>query len=241
MAGDWLDTDVAFEQLKAEPDWLSIEDTPAVSAALAGIEVPRADAPYEQLRFEVMKGSDRTWACNGRYVACRPSAFHEASRSRHQRFLRAGHYKHIGTFDDVQIFELMPESPFYRTEGNVRAGSWYELLRGAAQAAAARDWGAYVDLLEEIASRIKSVPTGTTGAVEKDLARDKFNDTLEYLEQLIFMRWHSRTDMHKVEDWGLAMQSMKAEIDAGVHNIRVRRGHVPSGKIVTRQGPLVIR
>jgi hypothetical protein len=239
LAQDWLDIDTPTEAialLKAEPDWLSTE------SATDGIEVPRVAAPYEQLRFDVMKGSDRVWATNGRYVACRPAGFHEASRSRHQRFLRAGHYKHIGTFDDVQIFELLPSSPFYRTEGDARAGSWYEVLRAAAMAAVARDWGAYVDLLDEIATRIKSRPTGTeAGEIDPALARQAFMDTLEHLEQLIFMRWHSRTDMRKVEDWGLAMSAMKAEIDAGVHDIRVRRGHAASGKIATRPGPRIIR
>lgn len=237
MAGDWLDIKAAVEELKAEPDWLSTEDVPASD----GIEIPRVAAPYAQLRFEVMKGSDRVWATNGRYVACRPAGFNPTTQSRHSRFLASGHYKHIGTFDDVQVFELKPTSPFYRTEGDVRAGTWYEVLRAAAMAAVARDWGAYVDLLSEIATRIKSSPTGTEGRVETDLARERFMDVLEHLEQLIFMRWHAKTPTNEIADWGLAMSSMKAEIDAGVATIRMRRGEKPSRTIALPGRPMIIR
>jgi hypothetical protein len=245
---DWLDIGSAIEQLKAEPDWLSTDEVVIepdwlnTAPSVDGIEVPRAAAPYAKLRFEVMKGSNRVWACNGRYVACRPSGFNEATRSRHNRFLASGHYKHISTSDDVQIFELLPSSSFYRTEGDVRAGGWYELLRAAAQAAVARDWGAYVDLLEEIATRLKSTPTGATGAIDTDLAKDRFADTLEHLEQLIYMRWTYRQEMKKIEDHNLAMIAMRAEIDAGVQNVRAARGHATGRKIaLPSRGAMIIR
>lgn len=242
MQADWLDTpEQAISALESEPDYLSL-DPPA--GAGDGIEAVRADAPYSQIKFEVMKGDgrDRVWACNGRYVACRPSGFHEGTRSRHQKFLRAGHYRHVGTFDDVQIFELKPQSPFYRTEGDVRAGSWYELMRAAAIAAVVQDWGAYVDLLSEIATRLKSSPTGTeSGAVEPAIAKDRFMETLEHLEQLIFMRWRHDIAFKEDQDYGKAMSAMRAVIDSGVREIRARRGEKPGRLIALPARPMVIR
>lgn len=233
---DWLDAPAV-----AEPDWLDVGaglpdylKIPELDVPTVQVEVTRADAALQDIRFEVMKGSSRVWACNGRYVACRPGDFkNPATAQRHQKFLRAGNYRHVGTFDDVQLFELLPGSPFYRTPGNVKAGTWYEVLRAAAQAAVARDFGAYVDLLEEIASRVK-------GSTDKDLAMERFQDTLEYLEQLIFMRWSAGQELRKLEDHGLAMASMRAEIDAGVHEIRARRGE-KSSSIAVRARPMIIR
>lgn len=241
MSRDWLDIDRAFAQLEAEPDWLSIGDKPAVSAEpdyldtatpSDGVQAVRAAAPYAQLKFQVMSGTDRVWATNGRYVAVRPSGFNPSTRQRHARFLSSGHYKHVDTSDDVQVFELQPGSPFYRTEGDVRAGSWYELLRAAAQAAVARDFGAYVDLLSEIATRLKSTQKrDVTGRLDEGWAADQFADTLAHLEQLIFMRWTYKQEMKTDEDYGLAMVRMKAEIDQGVSNIRQARGE-KAGRVI---------
>lgn len=246
-APDYLSLEPAKEPATKTPsDWLGLDEPAGDWLALpdetAGVTTERVDAPYKYLRFQVMQGSSRVWACNGRYVACRPAGFNPATRQRHARFLASGHYRHVGTFDDVQVFELTPESPFYRTEGDVRAGSWYELLRAAAQAAVARDWAAYVDLLEEIATRLKSTPTGATGEVDPGLAKQRFMDTLEHLEQLIFMRWSHNIDMRKTEDYGRAFNAMKAEIDAGVQIIRQRRGEGRSRMIaLPSQGPFRIR
>ena len=231
---DWLALPAKEPEL---PDYLR---TDALDAPSVKIEVQRADAALKDIRFEVMKGSSRVWACNGRYVACRPSDFKNPRiAERHNQFLRTGHYRHVGTFDDVQLFELTEASPWYRTPGDARAGTWYEVLRAAAQAAVARDFGAYVDLLEEIASRLKSA--AARSEVEQDMARDRFNDTMEYLEQLIFMRWSADKDMRKLEDHGLMMNTMRAELDAGVHDIRARRGSPRSSVIATRARPMVIR
>lgn len=235
---DWL-SDPATEPANTADPFALPGDTPGLDQP--SIEVPRADAPYADIKFQVMQGSSRVWACNGRYVACRPSGFNPATRQRHARFLKSGHYEHVGTFDDVQVFRLLPGSPFYRTEGDVRQGSWYELLRAAARAAVARDWGAYVDLLEEIAVRVKSAPTGTeSGDVEPELAKQRFMDTLEWLEQLIFMRWSHGVDMRKVEDYGRLFSIMKAEIDAGVSNIRAARGDT-RGRVIALPARTVMR
>ncbi|MGH8235394.1 MAG: hypothetical protein ACREXP_00040 [Steroidobacteraceae bacterium] len=241
---DWLDT-----PSPAEPDWLDVGaelpdylKIPALDAPSPRIEVTRADAELKDIRFQVMDGSSRVWACNGRYVACRPAGFKNSTiRERHERFLRTKQYRHVGTFDDVQLFELTSASPWYRTPGDVRAGTWYEVLRAAAMAATAKDWGAYVDLLEEIATRLKSTPTGTDStAVDPGLAAERFADTLAHLEQLIFMRWPHSIRFVEDSDYGLAMTEMQGEIDRGVSELRRSRG-TRSSAIAQRRGPLIIR
>jgi hypothetical protein len=258
---DWLDTP-APEPAPQTPattdtaDWLEVAPElpeylkiPELDNPSDGVEVPRAGAALKDIRFEVMKGSGRVWACNGRYVACRPSGFNPATAARHNRFLRSGHYKHVGTFDDVQLFELQPGSPFYREPGDPRAGDLRSLIRAAAIAAVKRDWGAYVDLLSEIATRLKSsAPADTQGNRDLRWAEDSFNNIREYIEQLAFMRWTH--DQILVEDkdyrpgmkaltYSMAFQRMKMEIDQGVQAIRAARGERVSP--IVRQGPLRIR
>lgn len=246
---DWLDLPGA-EPVVAEPDWLDIGvglpdylRTDALDKPSSQITVQRADASEKDIRFDVMRGSDRVWACNGRYVACRPSGFHKETERRHAQFLSSRHYKHVGTFDDVQLFELTPQSPWYRTPGDVRAGNWYEVLRAAAMAAYARDWGAYVDLLEEIAVRLKSTELrDTEGRSDSSYAKQQFEDVLTHLQQLIFMRWSAGQQFKDVQDHGLAVQRMQAEIDNGVHNIRVARGTSRTGSVLAMPArPMIIR
>jgi hypothetical protein len=126
--------------------------------------------------------SRRVWCCDGRYVAWRPSEAHDATKERHARFLAAGHYKHVETQDDVEIFELLPESPFYRREGLdlYRAGTW-ECIRQCALAACARDWPLYTDILEEIATRCRSV--GHAGYAEQ-----VFSDHIKMIGLQVQMR-----------------------------------------------------
>lgn len=201
-------------------DWLSVEPAASEGAIdLSSIETQKQATPWDGLRFQCMKGSSRVWACDGEYVACRPSGFHDGTRYRHERFLRSGHYKHVGTFDDVQVFKLLDGSPFQRRVVDIREASFYECMRGAAIAAVKRDWVLYTDCLEEIATRIKSTPTGTeSNAVEGSiygdgtLTKDRWEFTLSQIFQQIYMRGGPT----------------QAEVDAGLQSIRRRRGAAAS-------------
>jgi hypothetical protein len=94
--------------------------------------------------------------CDGEYVACRPSGFHAGSHERHQRFLNSGHYKHVGTFDDVQVYELLPGSPFRRDNRTFTPGrSLWGDIRAASIAAVKHDWVLFHDILEVIAGGLK--------------------------------------------------------------------------------------
>jgi hypothetical protein len=200
----------------ATPEWLALpeEKLPVLSDWLAvpGIETQKNATSWDGLRFQVMKGTHRVWACDGEYLACRPSAFaNETISNRHQKFLRAGHYEHLGTFDDVQVFRVLPGSPFFRNAIDLREAGWYECLRGAALAACQRDWTLYHDVLDEVATRLKSTPTGTAsgdGGVDPTIARDRWDFVLAQIFAMIQMRGGPT----------------QPEVDAGLAHVRRRRG-----------------
>jgi hypothetical protein len=209
------------ELAAADADWLALPDDKAPPTdwlAVPGIETQKFAARYDALRFEVMKGSSRVWACDGEYVACRPNAFHDATRTRHQKFLRSGHYEHVGTFDDVQVFKLLEGSPFRRDVIDIRTASWYECMRGAAVAACNRDWSLYHDVLDEIATRLKSTPTGTAsgdGFIDPVISRERWEFALDQIGQMIYMRGGPT----------------RAEVDAGFQNVRRARG-IGQGRLI---------
>lgn len=180
------------EEAKAAEDfdWLRIESA--------------CKLPYDKARFMVMQGTGRVWACDGEYVACRPGKFHSGTAARHQRFLESGHYEHVGTFDDVQVFKLLEGSPFRRdTATFLPQLNMFECIRQAAIAATNREWVLYVDILEEIAGRLKA-------SLHEAQASVVYQDVLGMIFQNIAMR----------------RGPSQAEVDAGMHNVRKQRGFV---------------
>jgi hypothetical protein len=165
--------------------------------------------PWDGVRFLCMRGTSRLWACDGEYVACRPKDFHEATRNRHARFLESGHYKHVGTFDDVQVFELLPGSPFRRDNRTLIPGvNLYRDMRECSVAAVRRDWVLYHDILEAIASNIKA-------KFDSNNAKLVFEDILNQIEQSIRLRGGPS----------------QAEVDAGISNVRRKRG-LGQGRVI---------
>lgn len=187
-----------------------VDDTAKEVSAAEDFSWLTSDAkPWDGVRFSCMNGSTRLWACDGEYVACRPKGFHEGTRARHQRFLESGHYVHVGTFDDVQVFQLLPGSPFRRDNRTLVPGvNVYRDMRECAVAAVKRDWVLYHDILEAIASNIKAKFHGAA-------AGDVYGDILAQIEQSIRLR----------------SGPSQAEIDAGIHNVRKRRG-LGQGRVI---------
>lgn len=191
--------DDPFEEAPAEPSWLEIDS----------IETSKAALPYDALRFSCMRGSGRVWACDGRYVAYRPfnhaldKAANPALQERIERFTREGHFTHIGTFDEVQIFKLKPESPWYANEDKVYiAGkSLSGDINHAVKLACTRDWKEYVDLLEAMAS-------GMLAGRDPVFARQQWEDAVNQVMVGVYQKGGP----------------LAAEIRAGVENVRLSRG-----------------
>ena len=210
---DWLD-----EPVVAEPgDWLDI--APSVKPEERGVViVPKTGMPYDALRFGCMRGSGRVWACDGRYVAYRPfnhvldKQVNPAFQERVERFTRAGHFKHVGTFDEVMVFQLEPESPWYaKTDETYVAGNnlWSD-IRHAAKLACKRDWSDYHDLLQAMAQ-------GMMAGREPMFARLQWEDAVNQIMITIYqMRGPT-----------------PAEIRAGIANIQKARGYGPKILLVS--------
>ena len=181
------------------------------------IEAPKSALPYDSLRFQCMRGSGRVWACDGRYVAYRPfnrefdKEVNPAFQERVERFTRAGHFKHLGTFDEVRIFQLEPESPWYaKTDEAYTAGqSLWGDINHAVKLACARDWVDYTDLIEAMA-------TGMMAGRDPMFARQQWEDAVNQIMVGIYQRGGP----------------LPAEIRAGIQNVQIKRGKSGAPKIL---------
>lgn len=220
----WLDDARALVPEKPADEFAWLDDgTDGVKRRLrkaqdaqAPARAPRASKKMteDKRRFQSMArgavmGKDRVWACDGEYVAVRLNAANPATRERHQKFLESGHYEHVETQDDVQVFRLLKGSPFKRHyqfhTGELRDN---DLFLMTAKVACTRDWVAYADLLEEAAARIKGRCDAGTAKVAWD----------EWLQRLFI----------NIAQRGGPTQS---EVDAGLQRIRLQRG-VGKGKVI---------
>ena len=191
----------------SDDSWLDIDT----------IEAPKSALPYDSLRFQCMRGSGRVWACDGRYVAYRPfnrefdKEVNPAFQERVERFTRAGHFKHLGTFDEVRIFQLEPESPWYaKTDEKYTAGqSLWGDINHAVKLACARDWVDYVDLIEAMA-------TGMMAGRDPMFARQQWEDALNQIMIGVYQRGGP----------------LPGEIRAGIQNVQIKRGKSGAPKIL---------
>lgn len=196
-----------FEEPTTDENWYEIEEN--ANPEKQGVQTEKSGMPYDSLRFQCMRGSGRVWACDGRYVAYRPynhaldKQANPALQERIERFTRAGHFKHVGTFDEVMVFQLEPESPWYaKTDEAYTAGlNYWGDIRHAAKLACNRDWGDYYDLLLAMAE-------GMRAGRDADFARKCWEDAVNQIMVNIYQR----------------QGPLPAEIRAGVDNIRRARG-----------------
>lgn len=162
-------------------DWLS--PTKIESAAKLTRERSRAKTMQKGL---LAKG--RTWASDGEYVYFRRKQANPATLQRHEQFLKTGDYRHIMTQDDVEVYQLMPTSPFRRQEVNLLEQDVIQLRRTAAVAACKRDFGLFIDAVSEMASRIKGARYTDGRPASGQFAEDLYNQHLTYVFRLIEMR-----------------------------------------------------
>lgn len=219
---DWLDIEpaaVAVAEVETNPPLKVVPQSPVVVSAAEepdsswldlddDVVTPKAALPYDALRFACMRGSGRVWACDGRYVAYRPynhtldKVANPAFQERVERFNRDGHFKHLGTFDEVMVFQLEPESPWYaKTDEKYTAGrSYWADINHAVKLAMERDWSDYYDLLQAMAQ-------GLMAGRDPMFAKQMWEAAVEQIMIGIYQR----------------SGPLPAEIRAGVQNIQGSR------------------
>jgi hypothetical protein len=143
---DWLEVSPADDD-----SWLNVTDANAGKVSLA----------FQNLVDACMRGTNRVMACDGSYLAYRPfnrefdKEVNPASRERFASFQADGHFKHIGTYDEVQIYELLEGSKFKHKSSYVIGNSYWGDIRQAAKAACDRSWSDYHDILGGMATALK--------------------------------------------------------------------------------------
>jgi hypothetical protein len=162
-----------------------VEDTswleePAVDDEAWLVEDPNAGKvtlPFRNLIDSCMRGTDRVMACDGKYLAYRPfnrefdKETNPRTKERFAMFCDKGFYRHVGTYDEVQVYELLDGNPYLQKRDYVVGQDRWKDIRQAANAACERKWSDYHDILGGMASAFKS-------GRDKTLARAMWDDTL---------------------------------------------------------------
>lgn len=175
---DWLEiAPKPAEAPAASDDWLQLEDANKGAATKA----------FRHLIDSCMRGTDRVMATDGKYLAYRPfnRAFDKTTnprtKERMNMFREKGFYKHLGTWDEVEIYELMPGNPYYH-EGEksyVVGTNYWADIRTAAKLACERKWPEYHDFLGGMATAMKG------GGRDPIFARNMWDDTINQITGLV--------------------------------------------------------
>ncbi len=184
---------------KKQDDWLDIGDAARIESP---VKLPSLNSSIGQ-RIGKMIAAQRPWMCDGEYIFLRRKVANPHTLSRHANFLAQGFHKHLGTFDEVEVWELLEGSPFKSKEpASLLEVSFAEVRRQTVLAACKRDWSRYVDGLEELAGRLK-------GSYDAAMAKTMFTETLDAIENSVAIRGGPN----------------RAERDREVIALRKRRGH----------------
>lgn len=166
---NWLDVEPSTTTKDSDEDWLRVED------ANAG-KITRA---FDHLVNSCMRGTNRVMACDGQYLAYRPfnrefdKETNPRTKERFQMFCEKGLYNHIGTYDEVQIYELLPGNPYRHEAKQYLIGQdYWKDIRTAAKAACDRNWADYHDLLGAMATALRG------GGRDQLFARTMFEDMI---------------------------------------------------------------
>jgi hypothetical protein len=209
MAGEaddtsWLETEPA-PVAPAEDDWLNIEDANAGKVKQA----------FRHLIDSCMRGTDRVMATDGKYLAYRPynrefdKMTNPRTKERMNMFREKGFYKHLGTWDEVEVYELMPGNPYYHegAKAYVVGANYWADIRQAAKLACERKWPEYHDFLGGMATAMKG------GNRDVAFAKTIWEDTINQITGLI----------NQMRQGNLTIPTEK-EINEGFIEVRRARG-----------------
>lgn len=193
----------------ADDDWLKIEDPNAGVLPL----------PFRGLIDQCMRGTDRVMASDGQYMVYRPfnrdkdKETNPRTKERVAMFLADGKWKHLGTYDEVQVYELLDGNAYRHSAKQYVIGQdYWKDIRKVAAAAVHRAWPDYHDLLLAMATALKA---GRDPLFAKTLWEDTLNQIAIAIKQA-----------------GPEAPSEK-EINTGFTEIRRARGLSKGGIIAT--------
>ena len=212
---------------EADTSWL---DGPAEDDGWLNIEDPNAgktDHAFRDLINACMRGTDRVMAHNGKWLAYRPynrefdKETNPRTRERMVMHESEGWVKYLGTYDEVQVWELLPTgisgkpNPYYHDGAKeyIVGTDYFGDIRQAAHLACERKWPEYHDFLE-------GMPIALKRKYKKDTLTAKvvWEDALNHIAVAIRQR-------------GPSAPSEK-EINAGFVGVRTARGLQTRGAAV---------
>jgi len=169
---DWLEVPAA-----ADAEWLDIRDA----------NEGKVTREFQHLIDACMRGTNRVMATDNKYMAFRPfnrefdKETNPRTKERVAQFLADGKWKHIGTFDEVQVYELL-EGNAYGHKANYTIGqSYWKDIRAAAKAACDRHWSDYHDILAAMATALKA---GRDPLFAKTMWDDTLNQVAIAIQQM---------------------------------------------------------
>lgn len=194
-----------------EDNWLDIGDSPKITTT--------AKLPNENTRGKAItkrtSGKSRSWVCDGEYVWFRRNKANPAIKQRLTDQLARGELKHVTTSDDVEIYKVLPSSPFARTQRDLTTLDMQTVVRETVLACCRRDYQTFVDGLGEVAHRIKNARYSDGKPADPNFASMLYNEKVEHIFHLINLR----------------RGPSPAEIDREVSALRARRGE-GSGRVI---------
>lgn len=207
----------------SDTSWLDspapAEPPPVIRAATSLVNESRRGAPVNM----TIAGKGRTWHSDGKYVWFRRKKANPATTQRLDSHLAKGEIKFIVTSDDVEMYEVLPHSAFFRGEQQDLMQVNFTTLKWIAiRAAKAGRWEKFVDTLSEIASRIKSKTYSDGGQATGEFARMLYSENLNYIFRLASMAGGPAREM----------------IDKEVQAVQRRRGSTRSEIILPPPTPI---
>lgn len=203
-----------------DTSWLdSPEAGPRITVTRSLTNEKKRGAPVNM----TIAGKGRTWHSDGKYIWFRRKKANPATTQRLNDHLAKGEIKFIVTSDDVEMYEVLPHSPFFRGEQQDLMRVDYTTLKWIAiRAAKVGKWEKFVDTLSEIASRIKGKIYSDGGQATGEFARMVYNEQLTYIFRLAAMAG------------GPARETIDREVQA----VQSRRGSQRSGIILPPPVPI---
>lgn len=117
-------------------------------------------------------GKDRIWWCDGEYIWFRRNKSNPATLERHDKFIADGDYLYVETQNDVEIWQLKPQSQFKQDNKQIDIGAMntYNVRRQAALAAVRRDWPAFRDIMTFLRERVNALHGANVAGAEMQYA-----------------------------------------------------------------------